>query len=422
MEINFYKIKSIFILYSIFFMSLFLFSNQIQQDNEYVGMFAISIDIRLFSVLFVHFIFLIFVSDYENNLSSNLINFLLFFVILWDFIFFDLVGKIDLTRYVLLNLLMLIPIFILSFSKYLIFIIEKLDFNIYKFNFFHFLNLNLLLLIILIIALIIISLIMPLDFNFNSSYERRTLGSELITGFTAYLFSMSMNGIAPYLAYLSILKRNYVYFILSLIFVVCCFGFIGVKAPILYVCFFGLLGFFMQKDNFNLSYFTLMSVFSVLLISTIEFLIFNFSWLADIIVRRAFVVVAQNQLYFIDYFFNYFDVQDWIFGVGSNITYMVGDIYHNIPNTNANVNAFLYEIGRNGILGYIIMLLFILLFFTLLDYLYFKYNNKEILGIGILYIILLLEQSYSTAFITSGVCVITILTLLTINDKEYYGK
>ncbi|WP_141047371.1 oligosaccharide repeat unit polymerase [Aliarcobacter cryaerophilus] len=261
-----------------------------------------------------------------------------------------------------------------------------------------------------------------MDFDYGSSYSRRSLGYEMISGFKAYMFSMSMNGIAPYLAFLSIFKKKYLFFFISLLFTLMCFGFIGTKAPIFYTFLFAFLGFIINTKNFNVSYFMLKVISLVLFISIVEYFIFNFSWVADIIVRRAFIVVSQNQIYFIDYFFNYFDFYDWIFGKGKDITYTVGDIYHIFPNTNANVNALLYEIGRNGIFGFIIMNIFLLVFFTMLDYIYKKYNKKEILGVGILYVILLFEQSYSTAFVTSGIGLITILTILTINIKEENGK
>ncbi|WP_323594864.1 hypothetical protein [Aliarcobacter butzleri] len=257
-----------------------------------------------------------------------------------------------------------------------------------------------------------------MDFDFESSYERRSLGYEMISGFKAYIFSMSMNGLAPYLAFLSIFKKKYLFFFISLLFTVMCFGFIGIKAPIFYTFLFGFLGFIINSKSFNVSYFMLKVIFLVLFIAIVEYFIFNFSWVADIIVRRAFIVVSQNQIYFIDYFLKSFDFYDWIFGKGKHITYIIGDIYHIFPNTNANVNALLYEIGRNGIFGFMIMNIFLLFFFTILDYFYKKYNKKEILGVGILYIILLFEQSYSTAFVTSGIGLITILTILTINIKE----
>ena len=422
MEISFYKIKSIFILVFIFLISLYLFTNQIQPNNEYLGIKSIEFDFRFFVCLIFNFILINLFISYKNTISINFINLYLFFVVMWFFIFFDLVGKIDFQTYILLNTLTFIPILFFYLSKYIRVLFEKFEINIYKLNILYFINLNILLSTLLLFTLLVMTIKMPLEFGFDSAYERRTLGYEVITGAYAYLFSICMNGIAPYLAFLSILRRKYLYFILSFVFVIFCFGFIGVKAPILYVCFFAFLGFSIRRVDFNLSYFILKLVFFILVFSIIEYWLFNFSWIADIIVRRAFVVVAQNQLYFIDYFLNYFDFYDWLFGKSGNITYIIGDTYHNIPNTNANVNALLYEIGRNRILGYIIMLLFLLFFFSFLDYIYFKYNNKDILGIGILYIILLLEQSYSTAFITSGIFVITILTFLTINNKEYDAK
>ncbi len=422
MQISFYKIKSIFIFLLIFTISLYLFSQQIQPDNEYIGMKTIELNFRFFIILILNFILIILIIKYKNTLCNNFINMISFLVLLWFLIFFDLIEEIDLNHYVVLITIILIPILLFNlFVSKLILFYKNINLTIYKFNFLSFIDLKIILSTILLLTIILIGNKMPLDFNFLTSYERRSLGSELITEFSAYLFSMSMNGIAPYLAFLSVIKKKYNYFFIALLFVICCFGFIGVKAPILYVFFFGFLGFFIAKKRFNLSYFILIIIFIILFGALIEYFIFDFSWIADIIVRRAFVAVAQNQLYFVDFFLNYFNFDEWFIGMGSNITYIIGDFYYPIP-TNANVNALLYEIGRNGIFGYIIMILFLLFFFSFLDYVYLKYNNKEFLGIGILYMILLLEQSYSTAFITSGVCMITILTFLTINDKEYNEK
>jgi hypothetical protein len=385
-------------------------------------MHSINFNFRFFIFLIFNFILVNLLINHKNTISKNFINFYLLFVAMWFFIFFDLIGEIYLTHYLVLIVITLTPVFLFKlFVSKLILFYYKINLTIYKFNFLSFVDLKIILSTILLLTIILIASKMPLDFNFITSYERRSLGNELITGFSAYLFSMSMNGIAPYLAFLSIIKKKYIYFCIALSFVICCFGFIGVKAPILYVFFFAFLGFFVNKKSFNLSYFILIIIFLILLTALIEYFIFDFSWIADIIVRRAFVVVAQNQLYFVDYFFNYFNLNEWFVGMGSNITYIIGDFSYPIE-TNANVNALLYEIGRNGIFGYIIMILFLLFFFSFLDYVYLKYNRKEFLAIGILYIILLLEQSYSTAFITSGVCLITILTFLTINKKEYNAK
>ncbi|MDX4048464.1 O-antigen polymerase [Aliarcobacter skirrowii] len=423
MKISIFKFKSIFIFLFIFISILYLYTNQIQPDNEYVGMKSIVYNFRFFTMLIFHFILIIFLIRYKNTLIINFINLYLLFVIIWFLIFFDLVGEVELKHYLLLLTIYLIPIIIFKLLSNSIFNFNKnLNLIIPRVKLPLFVSLEIILTIILIFNILLIGSLLSLNFDYASSYSRRSLGYEMISGFTAYIFSMSLNGIAPYLAFLSIFKKKYIYFFISLLFTIMSFGFIGTKAPIFYTLIFAFLGFIISSRSFNVSYFMLKVIFLVLFVSVVEYLIFNYSLVADIIVRRAFIVVSQNQIYFIDYFFNYFDFYDWIFGKGKDITYIVGDIYHIFPNTNANVNAFLYEIGRNGIFGFIIMNIFLLIFFTILDYIYKKYNKKEILGVGILYVILLFEQSYSTAFVTSGIGLITILTILAINIKEENGK
>jgi hypothetical protein len=142
--------------------------------------------------------------------------------------------------------------------------------------------------------------------------------------------------------------------------------------------------------------------------------------IADIIIRRAFIVVAQNQTYFIDFIINNFTFENWLFGyeIDKPITFLIGEIYHNNINTNANTNAFLYEFVSKGILGYLFMILFLSFFFSLLNFLYLKYQLKEVIGISIIYSLLLTEQAYTTAFVTSGIGVLTLLILLTYKKNK----
>ncbi|MGE4444573.1 MAG: hypothetical protein AB7E37_06335 [Candidatus Altimarinota bacterium] len=292
-------------------------------------------------------------------------------------------------------------------------IIEKVFFEI---NILKFLKIEYLLSLFLFITLIFISLKMPLSFSFNDSYVRRLDGRELVTGFNAYLFAMSMNSIAPFLAFYAFLKKKYLYFFIAFIFVILCFGFIGSKAPIGYVLLLSFMGLvFNKNDKSSIFNIFLIIIFSILLFSLIEYFINNFSIIADIIVRRAFIVVAQNQTYFIDFIINNFTFENWLFGYLNDkpITFLIGELYYNNINTNANTNAFLYEFISNGILGYFIMIVFLSFFFSLLNFLYLKYQSKEVIGISIIYSLLLTEQAYTTAFVTSGIGVLTFLILLT---------
>ncbi|MCG3661048.1 hypothetical protein [Aliarcobacter butzleri] len=266
---------------------------------------------------------------------------------------------------------------------------------------------------------------MPMSFSFDDSYVRRLNGRELINGISAYLFAMSMNSISPFLAFYAFLKKKYFYFFISFIFVILCFGFVGSKAPIAYVILLSFLGFLFNKsDKINLFNFFLMLIFFIFFLSVIEYVIFDFSIIADIIVRRAFIVVAQNQTYFIDFIINNFGLENWIFGFKSDklITFLIGELYYNNIDANVNTNAFLYEFISNGIVGYFFMILFLSFFFSLLNFLYIKYKSKEVIGVSIIYSLLLTEQAYTTAFITSGICILTILILMTMKKEINFIK
>lgn len=401
--------------------SLFLYFFQIQETNEYMGLKYFAID-PMYVLIVINSLVLIglVIKLIKKNLPSNyLIYIYILLVIIWNILFYKSTNLISYELYFLWLILIILPLFcILLFNKFFMLIIEKVFFEI---NILKFLKIEYLLSLFLVITLILISLKMPLSFSFNDSYVRRLDGRELVTGFNAYLFAMSMNSIAPFLAFYAFLKKKYLYFFIAFIFVILCFGFIGSKAPIGYVILLSYIGFlFSRSEEINIFNFFLVVIFFIFFLSVIEYLIFDFSIIADIIVRRAFIVVSQNQTYFIDFIINNFTFENWLFGYENDkpITFLVGEIYYNNINTNANTNAFLYEFISNGMVGYFLMILFLSFFFSLLNFLYIKYNLKEVIGISIIYSLLLTEQAYTTAFITSGIGFLSILVILTLRKNK----
>ena len=396
--------------------TLFLYFFQIQETNEYMGLKYFAIE-PMYVLIVINSLVLIglVIKLIKNNLPSNyLIYIYILFVIIWNILFYKSTNLISYELYLVWFILILLPLFcILLFNKFFMLIIEKVFFEI---NILKFLKIEYLLSLFLFITLIFISLEMPLSFSFNDSYVRRLDGRELVTGFNAYLFAMSMNSIAPFLAFYAFLKKKYLYFFIAFIFVILCFGFIGSKAPIGYVLLLSFMGLvFNKNDKSSIFNIFLIIIFSICLLSLIEYFINDFSVIADIIIRRAFIVVAQNQTYFIDFIINNFTFENWLFGYVNDkpITFLIGEIYYNNINTNANTNAFLYEFVSKGILGYLFMILFLSFFFSLLNFLYLKYQLKEVMGISIIYSLLLTEQAYTTAFVSSGIGILTFLILLT---------
>ncbi|WP_404320061.1 hypothetical protein [Malaciobacter canalis] len=400
--------------------SLFLYFFQIQETNEYMGLKYFAIE-PIYVLIVINSLVLIglVIKLTKNNLPSNyLIHIYILFVIIWNILFYKSTSLVSYELYFVWFILILLSLFcILIFNKFFMLIIEKIFFQI---NILKHIKLEYLLSFFLFITLFVVSLKMPMSFSFNDSYVRRLDGRGLITGLSAYLFAMSMNGIAPFLAFFAILNKKYRYFLFSLVFVILCFGFIGTKAPIAYVLLLGFFGFLFNKyKRVNIFNIFLIIISFVFLLSLIEYFINSFSIIADIVIRRAFVVVAQNQTYFIDFIINNFTLNNWLFGyeLDKPITFLIGELYYNNLNTNANTNAFLYEFISNGILGYLLMIFFLSFFFSLLNFLYSRYQIKEVIGVAIIYSLLLTEQSYTTAFVTSGIGLLTILILITIKKE-----
>ena len=338
------KIYNLFIMIFIMTSSLFLYFFQIQETNEYMGLKYFAIE-PMYLLIVINSLVLIglFIKLIKNNLPSNyLIHIYILFVIIWNILFYKSTNLISYELYLVWFILILLPLFcILLFNKFFILFIEKVFFEI---NILKFLKIEYLLSLFLFITLIFISLKMPLSFSFNDSYVRRLDGRELISGVPAYLFAMSMNSIAPFLAFYAFLKKKYFYFFISFIFVILCFGFIGSKAPIGYVLLLSFIGFIFNKsDKTSIFNIFLKIIFFIFLLSLIEYFINDFSVIADIIIRRAFIVVAQNQTYFIDFIINNFTFENWLFGyeIDKPITFLIGQIYHDNINTNANTNFFI---------------------------------------------------------------------------------
>ena len=135
-------------------------------------------------------------------------------------------------------------------------------------------------------------------------------------------------------------------------------------------------------------------------------------------------VVTQNQSYFIDLFFHNSSFMNYLFGTHHEkpITFIVGEIYYNSQTANINTNAFFYALLENGIFGYALSLFAISSFFMLLDVFYEKYKIREFLAIATIYSLLLSEQAYTTAFISSGVGFVFFVFILFRYKQKHYSK
>jgi hypothetical protein len=140
----------------------------------------------------------------------------------------------------------------------------------------------------------------------------------------------------------------------------------------------------------------------------------DYSIIADYGFRRLFSVQAQIQGYYLDFlmlntqpFWSFLSgVHDQLFSAG----YYIGFNYMGNQDSNANTNAFLHAFVANGILGYFVAIIFVSVFFVILDCLYRSTRNPTFILLGFIYGYLIIEQAFTTAMISSGVGLLFLLT------------
>ena len=104
----------------------------------------------------------------------------------------------------------------------------------------------------------------------------------------------------------------------------------------------------------------------------------------------------------------------WLFGSDDpnfSISYYIGENFLENENANSNTNAFFSALAEKGIFGYFMATIFVSIILSYFDYIWKKNLNQSFIFIGFLYGILLLEQSYSVSFVSSGVGLIFLLIL-----------
>jgi len=132
------------------------------------------------------------------------------------------------------------------------------------------------------------------------------------------------------------------------------------------------------------------------------------SVIADYIIRRTFMVGMQIQTYYFDaIFYSHVFLDNLLFGLDlqdeKSPTFFIGETYFLNPETNANTNAFLYALAKTGCLGLLCCIAFICIFLCALDKKYAKIQSINMIAIASLYTVLILEQAYTTALISSGI-------------------
>lgn len=263
------------------------------------------------------------------------------------------------------------------------------------------------------------------SFNLSEGYVRRLAGRDSFAenGFAAYLMQMSMNGLAPFLAYLGAIKRSSVALLMAVVFAIFSYWLIGVKAPLINVTVLAFLGYWVHFGKLaNFATWFLRALWLILFLAVIELKIFDYSVLTDYGVRRFALVNANIQ----SYFFDAMGQQGWddmlVSGLNfsgfSSPEFFVGYFYMNDELTNANTNAYLHQTAIGGITGYLMAVFLTVAVTFVLDFMYFRRGRVEVFAISAIFGILLIEQAVMTAMVSSGIVLCILLVLMFSRDKE----
>lgn len=252
-------------------------------------------------------------------------------------------------------------------------------------------------------------------FDMTTSYIRRSEGRDLYPAGSvfAYLNSWVMNGFAPMLAFFAGLKFRFLWLFIAFGCWLAFFYLIGVKAPLFILILSALVGFYSGKNNLNTALkLFLCAIFCLFLVFLLEFYFFNYSFVGDYIIRRAFTVPPFLVSAYFEFISNGIESgwNVWT-GLGSEnpISFVIGESFLGYEGLNANTNTFLYQLASGGITAYFFIIFVVVSFLGVIDSLYSCRKNPLFIFIGFAFGILVVEQNATTVLVSSGMGIIFIL-------------
>lgn len=372
------------------------------QSNEYYGYGQINFDFEFLLILLGAIIFASFLLGRKYKRPSD------FFLLLY--------GLIVVVPYAVLSDIwgrdsrtIAVDLILIAIPFCCILLICNLHFRLPKFSIVPEGTLTKIILLISILTVVLLLLNRPpaASFSLADSYTRRLETRDVYGSGTiqAYLSSMVMNGALPLLAFVGIFWRRTVFLLAGLFLYLGFFYIYGVKAPLMYMVFAGVFAYSLGGDGDGRRFYGLIGylLLGCLAVAWLEFLLFDYSYVEDYLVRRLFYVAS----YLVGAYFELInsDAFSWISGLlvptSKSISMYVGEDFLGLPGDNANTNTFLYFLAQYGIFGYVFVILLVGFVFSFLNSL--RFRNKTFILISIMYSVLLLEQSATTALVSSGI-------------------
>lgn len=270
------------------------------------------------------------------------------------------------------------------------------------------------------------------SFDYDEGHLRRLSGRDSFAAnnLAAYGMQMSVNGLAPLLGFLGAYRNKHSILIFSLGVAIFSYWLLATKSPFLSISMLAYLGYILRRGLVrHFTVWVLCGLSVLMLFVLVELWLFDFSMVADYGIRRLALVNANIQVYFMDAM----EHQGWgtVFLSGlsydgfSSPEYFVGGTYMGNNLTNANTNGYLHEMAIGGVVGYLVVSILTAIFAFTLDINFLQRGRVEAFGVAAIAAVLLLEQAFMTAMVSSGVGLCLLLVLLfsrgasTSKDKSF---
>lgn len=257
-------------------------------------------------------------------------------------------------------------------------------------------------------------------FDLELAHERRLTGRESFAGnvFVAYLLQMATNGLTPYLAFLGARRRSPLLVVAALAFGVFGFWMFGMKSSFLVIALLAILGWLVGRGK--VAWFPevlIGGLVTLLAIALVERRLNEVSLLGEFVIRRAVLVASLIQAYFVDALVGGSGGAGWALlrGIDSRgfatPEYLIGSRYFGNELTNANASAYLHQAAATGVAGYLAVVAGVGVLLAGLDLWYEKTRRTDGFAIGAILGVLLLEQAFTTALVSSGVMLCILLAV-----------
>ena len=400
--------------------SLITYFYQIVITEAYTGVLPITQVIEvgywLICVLWIFLITIIFPKKISRPSDLFILVYLLGAVI-WNATFWPITGLLSGYKALILLAILLFPVVVIkllqsSFDRLFKFKhpYPQLKINLGIFRFIAFL---------LVLTVISSYKIAGQNGSFGNDYLRRLLGRAIFNDhlLIAYLFEMCTNGVAPFLAFLSGVRKSFFYLIVAIFFSIYVFWLLGIKSAILISVLMFYIGYLVRAELFkNLPKYLINIMMLFFILSFIEFYVNNHSLIVEYGFRRAAMVVAKIQAYFFDAMWSMDGLSFFWSGLDyKNLKspgFLIGLNYSGSAETNANVNAYQHQIAMNGLFGYLLVVIGISIYVLFLDYLLAIKKNIYTYGLSFIFAFLLIEQSFTTALLSSAMFLCLLFTII----------